>query len=424
MKPDLFNGLTAASTPLGSYISESDGYFTFPILEGELANRMLFENREVICWSTNNYLGLANHPEVRAVDTRAVQQYGLAYPMGSRIMSGNTHEHEALENELSHFVDKECSLLLNYGYQGMVSAIDALLTRRDIVIYDSECHACIIDGIRLHRGRHSSYHHNDIESLRVCLERASTQTEKSGGSILVITEGVFGMRGDQGRLKEIAALKSTYSFRLLVDDAHGFGTLGLEGRGTGSEQGVQDSVDLYFSTFAKAMGAVGGFIAGDLEIIDYLRYAMRSQIFAKSLPIAIVIGIRSRLELMRRSPELRERLWRNVKELQTGLVNHGFEIGDTNSCVTPVYLKGSIEEAMSLVHDLRENHGIFCSMVVYPVIPKGLILLRLVSTALHTVEDIRTTLEAFDLIAHRLETNYYSTNGSFVRVPVATNNGV
>ncbi|MCF8238718.1 MAG: aminotransferase class I/II-fold pyridoxal phosphate-dependent enzyme [Saprospiraceae bacterium] len=404
---DLFDRLNDRMGPLGSYMDQADGYFAFPKLEGEISSRMNFKGKEHICWSLNNYLGLANHPEVRRADAQAAADYGMAYPMGARMMSGQTSEHEALEKDLAAFVQKPAAYLLNFGYQGMVSAIDALVARHDVVVYDAESHACIVDGVRLHQGKRFAFKHNDMPSLCVCLERATAITSKSGGAILVISEGVFGMRGDQGRLKEIVALKSQYQFRLLVDDAHGFGTLGATGAGAGEEQGVQDEIDIYFSTFAKSMASIGAFFAAEKKVIDFLRYNMRSQIFAKSLPMAFVKGAQVRLNLLQTQPALKERLWENVTALQNGLKARGLEIGETNSCVTPVYLEGDTEEAMTIVRDLRENYRIFCSMVVYPVIPKGMIILRLIPTAVHTEEDIAISLDAFTEVAAKLKTGYY-----------------
>ena len=404
---NLFDRILENKGPLGKWASQAEGYFIFPKLEGELGNRMKFNNKEVIVWSINDYLGLGNHPEVRKVDAEAAKQYGMAYPMGARMMSGHTDLHEQLENELAQFVDKEASYLLNFGYQGMVSTIDALVNKNDIIVYDVDAHACIIDGVRLHMGKRFTYKHNDIVSIEKNLERATKMAEQTGGGILVITEGVFGMRGEQGRLKEIVALKEKYNFRLFVDDAHGFGTLGKTGAGAGEEQGVQDGIDIYFGTFAKSMASIGAFIAGDKDIIQYLKYNLRSQMFAKSLPMPIVAGALKRLEMLRTMPELKNKLWENVNALQNGLKSRGFDIGTTQSCVTPVYLKGSIPEAMALVKDLRENYGIFCSIVVYPVIPKGLILLRMIPTSRHTSVDIEETLDAFSAIRDRLENGTY-----------------
>jgi glycine C-acetyltransferase len=374
---------------------------------------MQFQGKDVITWSINDYLGLANHPEVRKTDAQAAADYGSAYPMGARMMSGHTNLHETLQKELAEFVNKEAAYLLNFGYQGMVSTIDALVSKDDIIVYDVDAHACIIDGVRLHMGKRFTYKHNDVESLEKNLERATKMAEQTGGGILVISEGVFGMRGEQGKLKEIVALKKKYNFRFLVDDAHGFGTLGKTGAGAGEEQGVQDDIDVYFATFAKSLASTGAFIAGDKEIMDYLKYNLRSQMFAKSLQMQLVVGARKRLEMLKTMPELKDKLWENVNALQSGLKKRGFDIGTTQSCVTPVYLKGSIPEAMALVKDLRENYGIFCSIVVYPVIPKGLILLRLIPTATHTMEDINETLNAFDGIRSRLE------NGTYKRLSAA-----
>jgi glycine C-acetyltransferase len=368
---------------------------------------MKFQGREVVCWSINNYLGLANHPEVRKTDAEAAREWGLAYPMGARMMSGDSKHHRKLEQDLAEFVSKEAGYLLNFGYQGIMSAIDSLLTRHDVVVYDAESHACIVDAMRMHAGHRFAFMHNDVASLEKHLVSAQKLVEKSGGGILVITEGVFGMRGDQGKLKEIVALKKDYNFRLLIDDAHGFGMLGERGAGAAEFQNVEDGVDLYFSTFAKSMALIGAFIAGPKEIIRFLRFNMRSQIYAKSLPMPLVIGLQKRLDLLKSEKHLREKLWANVRKLQSGLVERGFNIGDTNTCVTPVYLSGTTEEAMALVKDMRENHGIFCSIVVYPVIPKGMMILRLIPTAMHTDEDIEQTLKAFEAVGKKL------TNGDY-----------
>ncbi|MFD1613638.1 aminotransferase class I/II-fold pyridoxal phosphate-dependent enzyme [Gelatiniphilus marinus] len=410
---DLFEKIYRDKGPLGKWASQAEGYFVFPKLEGEISNRMKFQGKDVITWSINDYLGLANHPEVRKVDAQAAADYGSAYPMGARMMSGHTDLHEKLQNELAAFVNKEAAYLLNFGYQGMVSTIDALVSKDDIIVYDVDAHACIIDGVRLHHGKRFTYKHNDVESLEKNLVRATKMAEQTGGGILVISEGVFGMRGEQGRLKEIVALKKKFNFRFFVDDAHGFGTLGKTGAGAGEEQGVQDDIDVYFATFAKSMASTGAFIAADQEIIDYLKYNLRSQMFAKSLQMQLVVGALKRLEMLKTMPELKQNLWTIVDALQSGLKQRGFDIGTTQSCVTPVYLKGSIPEAMALVRDLRENYGIFCSIVVYPVIPKGLILLRMIPTATHTLKDVEETLDAFDAIRDRLE------NGTYKRLSAA-----
>ncbi len=410
---DLFDRIIENKGPLGKWASHAEGYFVFPKLEGPISNRMKFQGKEVLTWSINDYLGLANLAEVKAVDAEAAATYGAAYPMGARMMSGHTDFHEQLQNELAAFVNKEAAYLLNFGYQGIMSAIDALVSKDDIIVYDVDCHACIIDGVRLHIGKRFTFQHNDIESLEKNLERATKLAEQQNGGILVISEGVFGMRGEQGKLKEIVELKKKFKFRLLVDDAHGFGTLGATGAGAGEEQGVQDDIDVYFATFAKSLAGIGAFLAADQEIIDYLKYNLRSQMFAKSLPMIYVKGALKRLDMLRSRPELKAKLWENVNALQSGLKERGFDIGTTSSCVTPVYLNGSIPEAMALVKDLRENHGIFCSIVVYPVIPKGLILLRMIPTATHTLEDVATTLEAFSAIRERLE------NGTYKRLSAA-----
>lgn len=404
---DIFDRIKKDAGPLGKYAETAEGYWIFPNLEGQLNNRMTFNGQEVIVWSVNNYLGLANHPDVREVDAETAKDYGLAYPMGSRMMSGATSYHDQLEKELADFENKEAAVLVNFGYQGIMSAIDCLLTRRDVVVYDRGCHACIVDGVRMHAGKRFAFQHNDVESCEKHLESAKKIVEETGGGILVISEGVFGMRGDQGKLREIVALKEKYNFRLMVDDAHGFGTLGKTGMGAGEEQGIQDDIDVYFATFAKSLGSLGGFLAGDDYLVRFLKYNMRSQIFAKSLPITYVKGNLKRLRMMRAMPELKEKLWANVTQLQSGLKAAGFDIGNTNSCVTPVYMKGSVEEAMSLVYDLRETHKIFCSIVVYPVIPKGMILLRLIPTAVHTSEDIEETIKAFQAIQIKLEADEY-----------------
>ncbi|NDF97335.1 MAG: aminotransferase class I/II-fold pyridoxal phosphate-dependent enzyme [Chitinophagia bacterium] len=405
---DLFERLLKNAGPLGQHRERAHGYFAFPKLEGEISSRMKFRGKDMIVWSLNNYLGLANHPEVRKADADAAAQYGLAYPMGARMMSGNSNHHEQLEAELAAFEQKEDAILLNFGYQGMVSVIDVLCGRHDVIVYDAESHACIIDGLRLHPGHRYVFKHNDVEDCEKQLQRATALIDKQKtGGILVITEGVFGMAGDQGRLKEIAALKEKYQFRLLVDDAHGFGTLGKTGAGAGEEQGVQDKIDIYFSTFAKSMASIGAFVAGDKPVVDYIRYNIRSQIFAKSLPMPLVLGNLKRLSLLRNHPELKEKLWSNARKLQQGLKDRGFDIGKTDSVVTPVYMKGGVEEATAMVMDLRENYGIFASIVVYPVIPKGHIIYRLIPSAVHTDEDIRLTLEAFTETKVKLDAGAY-----------------
>jgi glycine C-acetyltransferase len=413
---DIFEKVTANMGAIGEYANESHGYFTFPKLEGEIGPHMTFRGKKLLNWSLNNYLGLANHPEVRKADTDAAQKFGLALPMGARMMSGNSDQHEQLERELSAFVQKEDTILCNFGYQAMVSAIDSLVDRHDVIVYDSESHACILDGMRLHIGKRFVFKHNDIADFEKQMDRATKLVEKTNGGILVITEGVFGMRGDQGKLKEIVALKSKYKFRLFVDDAHGIGTMGKNGGGTGVEQGCQDGIDVYFGTFAKSFALIGGFISSTKNIITFLRYNMRSQIFAKALPMPLVVGALKRLELMRNHPEYKDKLWEITRALQSGLQKAGFNIGDTNSPVTPVYLNGSIPEATNMVFDLRENYGIFCSMVTYPVIPKGMIILRLIPTATHTLEDVKYTIESFSKIVGKLKNGDY--NKAFAKVRV------
>jgi glycine C-acetyltransferase len=407
---DIFEKLRNNLGDLGKYMKQAHGYFAFPKLEGEIGTRMKFRGKEVLVWSLNNYIGLANHPEVREADAQASADYGLAYPMGARMMSGQTNKHEELEQNLAEFVGKQDAFLLNFGYQGMVSIIDAVCGRNDVIVYDSESHACILDGVRLHMGKRFVYAHNNMDSLRNMLQKATRLAEKQKGGILLITEGVFGMSGDLGKLDEIAKFKDEFSFRLLVDDAHGFGTMGATGAGTAEHFGVSDKIDLLFGTFAKSMAGIGAFVAGDEDICNYLRYNMRSQTFAKSLPMAMVIGALKRLELLRTKPELREKLWFIVDALQTGLKAEGFDLGATNSCVTPVYFTGGVGEATSAVMDLRENYNIFCSVVGYPVIPKGLIMLRLIPTALHTLEDVEYTIKAFSEIRKKLEEGKYNTS--------------
>ena len=404
---DLFDRMRQDKGPLGKWADIAEGYFAFPKLEGSISNRMKFNGKEVITWSVNDYLGLANDPEVRKVDAEAAAKYGSAYPMGARLMSGHTDLHEKLQTELAEFVNKEAAYVLNFGYQGILSTIDSLVSKNDVIVYDIDSHACIIDGVRLHLGKRFTYQHNDMVSLEKNLTRATKIANETNGGILVISEGVFGMRGEQGKLKEIVELKKKFNFRLLVDDAHGFGTLGKTGAGAGEEQGVQDEIDVYFATFAKSLASTGAFIASDKEIIDFLKYNMRSQVFAKSLQMQLVEGILKRLDMLRSRPEFKQKLWDNVNKLQSGLKERGFDIGTTQSCVTPVYLKGLVPEAMALVKDLRENYRIFCSIVVYPVIPKGLILLRLIPTASHNFDDIEETLEAFSSIRERLVTGVY-----------------
>jgi glycine C-acetyltransferase len=409
---DIFAKFRENKGDIGKWMDQIHGYFAFPKLEGEISARMNFRGKEVLTWSLNNYLGLGNHPEVRKADAEAAQQYGMAYPMGARMMSGQTVKHEQLERELAAFEKKEDAFLLNYGYQGMVSIIDAIASRRDVIVYDSEAHACIMDGVFLHKakgGKSFVYSHNDMDKCRKMLGFATKRAAETGGGILVITEGVFGMTGQVGKLDEIVALKKEFDFRLLVDDAHGFGTFGPTGAGAAEHFGVQEEVDLYFGTFAKAMAGIGGFVACDRDICYYLRYNMRSQTFAKSLPMAMTIGALKRLDMIRTQPELRERLWTIVNALQKGLKEAGFDLGKTNTQVTPVYMKGGEEEASQMVYDLRENYGIFCSMVVYPVIPKGEILLRLIPTAMHELSDVEYTLKAFKEVKVKLEAGKYKS---------------
>lgn len=411
MAKDIFEKLNVNMGPIGQYAKGVHGYFTFPKLEGELGNKMKFRGKECLVWSLNNYLGLANLPEVRKADADAAAEWGMAYPMGARMMTGHTSEHEALEAELADFMGTEDAFLLNFGYQGMVSIIDALVDRNDVIVYDSESHACILDGMRLHAGKRFVFQHNDLESFDKQMARATKLVENTDGGILVITEGVFGMAGDQGDLKGIVEFRKSgkYDFRLLVDDAHGFGTIGKTGKGAGEEQGVQEEIDVYFGTFAKSMASIGAFVVAKENVITYLRYNMRSQMFAKSLPMPIVVGARKRLEILRTQPERKEKLWEIASALQSGLIEAGFDIGGTNSCVTPVFLQGGLGEATNLTFDLRENHSIFCSIVIYPVVPKDTIMLRLIPTAAHTLEDVKYTIETFIKIKNKLDNGEYKS---------------
>lgn len=407
---DIFDKIKNNRGPLGKHAKESHGYFTFPKLEGDIGNKMTFRGKEVLVWSINNYLGFSNHPAVRKIDGEAAVQWGMGYPMGARIMSGQTSLHEKLESDLADFMQKEDAFLLNYGYQGCQSAIEALVDRNDVIVYDSESHACMVDGVRLHQGKRFVFKHNDMESFAKQLEHARRWVGNTGGGILVVTEGVFGMAGDQGKLKEIVEFKDEYKFRLFVDDAHGFGTIGDKGRGAGDFQGVHDKIDIYFGTFAKAMASIGAFVAGDEQVIDFLRYNMRSQTFAKSLPMPVVAGAIKRLEMLRTEPEHKEKLWKIATALQDGLRTAGFDLGVTNSAVTPVFLKGSLGEATNITMDLRENYNIFCSIVVYPVVPKEVIMLRLIPTSLHTLEDVEYTIETFKKVKVKLEAKEYEAS--------------
>lgn len=404
---DIFEKIKNNRGPLGQHSKESHGYFTFPKLEGEIGAHMTFRGKPVLTWSLNNYLGLANHPDVRKTDAEAAAQWGMAYPMGARMMSGQTKYHEQLEQELAEFMHKEDAFLLNFGYQGCMSAIEALVGRHDVIVYDSESHACMVDGVRLHQGKRFVFQHNDMESFEKMLNQAKRVTDQTGGGILVMTEGVFGMAGDQGKLKEIAEFKKVIPFRLFVDDAHGFGSIGKDGRGAGDFQGVQDQIDVYFGTFAKAMATVGAFVASEAHVIEFLRYNMRSQTFAKALPMPIVIGALKRLDMIRTMPELQDNLWNIARSLQNGLKEAGFDIGHTNSVVTPVFLKGTLGEATNVTVALRETYGIFCSIVVYPVVPKDVIMLRLIPTTVHTLEDVRFTIECFSKVREKLEAGEY-----------------
>jgi glycine C-acetyltransferase len=408
---DIFDKIKQNRGALGQYQKEAHGYFTFPKLEGELAPRMKFRGKEVLNWSLNNYIGLGNDPEIREIDAKAAADWGLAYPMGARMMSGQTSKHEELEAKLAEFVGKEAAYLLNYGYQGMVSIIDALVGRNDVIVYDSESHACILDGLRLHMGKRYVYLHNDMKNLEKQLERATKLSQKTGGGILVITEGVFGMAGDLGKLDKIVELKKKFKFRILVDDAHGFGTMGATGAGTAEHFNVQDKIDVHFATFAKAMAGIGAFVASNENVVNFLTYNMRSQIYAKSLPMPMVVGALHRLEMLKNKKELREKMWKIVKALQSGLKNAGFDIGVTESPVTPVFFSGGVSEAANITMDLRENYNIFCSIVIYPVVPKDVIMLRLIPTSMHTLEDVNYTIKAFSEILKKLNSGAYQSQG-------------
>jgi len=408
---DIFEKIRKNRGPLGQYAKEAEGYFAFPKLEGEISNRMMFKGKEVLVWSVNNYIGLCNHPEVRKVDAESTKEWGMGSPMGARMMSGNTDIHEDFENQISNFMQKESTVLLNFGYQGMLSAIDALVDRQDVIIYDSECHACILDGVRLHSGKRFVFQHNNMKGFEKQLQRAKNLTDKGGGGILVITEGVFGMSGDLGKLKEITTLKKKYDFRLFVDDAHGFGTIGKKGIGSGEYLDCQKEIDVLFCTFAKSMASIGAFICSTADVIEFLKYNMRSQVFAKSLPMPIVLGAIKRLELLIKEPSLREKLWKIANTLQKGLKDAGFNLGNTESVVTPIYLNGDVAEGTNLSYDLRENYNIFCSVVTYPVVEKGTILLRLIPTTMHSLEDVEITINAFKSVKNKLiRGEYVSVN--------------
>jgi glycine C-acetyltransferase len=394
---DLFEKLENRPGPLGKFTSNGYGYYTFPKLEGPLGPVMKFNDKDVVVWSINDYLGIGNNEQVREIDTRVTQKYSLSAPMGARLMTGNSTEHEALENELADFVHKPDALLLNYGYQGIMSVIHCLVDRNDFLIYDELSHACIVDGKQLAMGETSVYKHNDIDSLEKQLKRATAKL-KPNSSILVVTEGVFGMTGDLGKLKEIIALKEKYPFRLLVDDAHGFGTLGDDGSGTGTHLGCQDGVDIYFGTFAKSVALIGAFVATEPRVREFLKANARSQIFAKSLPLPIVATARERIKLIRQNPQWREKLWENTLKLRNGLKDIGYNVLPSESPVTPVLTEGSTELCTTIMRELREEHGVFVSGVAYPVVPKGMVLIRLIPMATHTDKHIEKTLNAFEAI--------------------------
>ena len=406
MQLDIFDRIRKSTGgPIGQYRDKAEGYFAFPRLEGDLGPHMKFNGQEVLCWSLNNYLGLANHPEIRKVDAEASARWGLAYPMGSRMMTGQTHLHEELERRLAAFEKKEAAFEFNFGYQGIVSTIDALVGRHDVIVYDAEDHACLLDGIRLHIGSKYKFRHNDIKDCERVLAKACAEADANGGGVLLITEGVFGMTGALGILDQIAALKKKYSFRIMIDDAHGFGVMGPNGRGTSEHFGVMDEIDIYIGAYAKSMAIIGGFVASDKDIIDYLKYNMRSQIYAKSLPMPIVEGCLKRLEIID-SPEGDERraqLWKVTRRLQEGFRELGFDIGPAEACVTPVHVKAGVNQASNIAVALREEYHIFCSVVIYPVIPPGMVIFRVIPTAAHSMEDVERTLEAFRDMKERLD---------------------
>lgn len=410
MQVDIFDKIRKSTGgPIGQYRDRADGYFAFPKLEGELGPHMRFNGQEVLTWSLNNYLGLANHPEIRRVDAEAAAKWGMAYPMGSRMMTGQTALHEKLEQMLAKFEKKEAAFLFNFGYQGILSTIDSLVSRHDVIVYDAEAHACLLDGIRLHIGDKFKFRHNDIVDCEKVLARACSIADKNGGGVLLITEGVFGMTGALGILDQIVALKKKYSFRFMIDDAHGFGVMGPHGRGTSEHFNVMDGVDIYIGAYAKSMATIGGFVASEKDIITYLRYNMRSQMYAKALPMPIVEGCIKRLEIID-SPEgdqLRAHLWEVTHRIQKGFRDLGYEIGPAEACVTPVHLYCGINQASNIAVDLRENYHIFCSIVCYPVIPPGMLIFRIIPTAAHSFEDVDRTLAAFKGIKERLAKGDY-----------------
>lgn len=394
---DLFDKLENRPSPLGPFTSAGYGYYTFPKLEGPLGPEMKFNGKDMVVWSINDYLGVGSNEKIKQIDAEATAKYSLSAPMGARLMTGNSDEHEALEKELAAFVHKEDAQLLNFGYQGIMSVIHALVDRNDYLIYDELSHACIVDGKQLAMADKSVFKHNDIESFKKQLYRAAAK-KKDNSSILVVTEGVFGMTGDLGILPEIIKLKEEVPFRLLVDDAHGFGTLGHDGSGTGTQLECQDGIDVYFGTFAKAVALVGAFVASEPRVIQFLKANVRSQIFAKSLPMPIVATARERLKMIRQHPEWREKLWSNTLKLREGLIKIGYNVLPSESPVTPVLTQGSTDLCQDIMRIMREEHGIFVSGVAYPVVPKGVVLIRLIPTAAHNDEHIEKTLTAFEAI--------------------------
>lgn len=394
---DLFDKLQDRPGPLGEFTSDGYGYYTFPKLEGPLGPVMKFNGKDVVVWSINDYLGVGGKKEVLEYDAKVTKKYGLSAPMGARLMTGNSTKHEELEKELADFAHKPSALLLNYGYQGIMSVIHALVDRNDFLIYDELSHACIVDGKQLAMADKSVFKHNDIKSFEKQLKRAHRRS-KSDSSVLVVTEGAFGMTGDLGILKEMIALKEKYPFRLLVDDAHGLGTMGEDGSGTGTHLGCQEGIDIYFGTFAKAFALIGAFVATDERVVEFLKANVRSQIFAKSVPMPIVESARKRLELIRKHPEWREQLWKNTRKLRQGLKDIGYHVMPAECPVTPVLTQGSTDLCQLIMRKLREEHGVFVSGVTYPVVPKGTVLIRLIPTAAHTDEHIQKTLEGFEAI--------------------------
>ncbi|MCH9633796.1 MAG: 8-amino-7-oxononanoate synthase/2-amino-3-ketobutyrate coenzyme A ligase [Chlamydiae bacterium] len=380
-----------------------DNYYAQPILEGPLGPHMTFNGQKMIVWSINDYLGLAGHPEPTARAKEVLEAFGTAYPMGARLMSGFTQNHQTFEAKLAKFAQKESALLFNYGYLGVLGVITSIMGPRDTVIIDHDSHACIVDGAKLattRRNQFRVFRHNDMDHLEKILK--SINQDRKGG-ILIVTDGIYGMTGEVAPLKEICALKEKYNARLLVDDAHGIGIMGATGRGTGEHLGVQDKIDLYFSTFAKCFAGIGGFVAGDKEIIEHITWNARPVIFAKNLPLIYSDSLSATLDVIEREPERREKLWEIATYMQRRFKEEGFDIGNTTSPITPVFLSISgLEAIKDAIHILREEFHIFASGVMYPVVPRGVFLLRLVPSCRHTFDDVNKTIEAFIQIKERI----------------------